>query len=54
MSNIFVELNNNYDSIYELYKNNNLNLDENNKNILFKYVFEQYLKEYRNNLKKYN
>jgi len=54
MSNLTIQLDSNYNSIFELFKNNKLTLDENEKQTLLKYVFNKYVKEYKNNLKKYN
>ena len=54
MSNLTIQLESNYNSIFDLFKNNKLSLDENEKQTLLKYVFDQYVKEYKNNLKKYN
>ena len=54
MSNLSIQLESNYNSIFELFKNNKLILDENEKQTLLIYVFNQYVKEYKNNLKKYN
>jgi GR25 family glycosyltransferase involved in LPS biosynthesis len=54
MTYLNILLSNNYDIIFDLYKNNKLKLEEENKFILLEYVFEKYLSEYKNNLKKYN
>ena len=54
MTYLNIQLSNNYDIIFDLYKNNKLNLEDENKFILLEYVFEKYLSEYKNNLKKYN
>ena len=51
MSNLSIQLESNYNSIFELFKNNKLILDENEKQTLLIYVFNQYVKEYKNNLK---
>ena len=54
MSHLNINLDINYNSLYDLFKNDKLNLDDENKQSLLKYVFNHYVKEYRNNLKKYN
>lgn len=54
MSEINIELNSNYNIIYDLYKNNKLKLNDNVKTKLLQYTFDMFVNEYKNNLKKYN
>ena len=49
-----IDLNKNYLSLFEIYKNNKLVLDDKNKKELLKFTFNSFVEEYRNNLKKYN
>jgi GR25 family glycosyltransferase involved in LPS biosynthesis len=49
-----IDLNINYLSLFENYKNNKLILDDKNKKELLKFTFNSFVEEYRNNLKKYN
>jgi GR25 family glycosyltransferase involved in LPS biosynthesis len=51
---ITIDLNNNYKTLFESYKNNKLILNEKDKYELLKHTFNTYIDDYKNNLKKYS
>ena len=53
-NNLIVNINNQYINIFNLYKNKQLNLDEENEKKLLNYTFDTLINNYRSNLKKYN